>query len=218
MQFRLISKMFEGLIAITLLVSSEQVFAGASSDWENEFNGQETFWGIETNGIKVALVVEPQVSSNNVPIHCTPVIKSSIHATNRLNTINVYFPPLRSCYQMTLKDEKGDMVPKTAKGKSLGKPIAAPLMVKIGGLNLRAGYRMRPLTQNRSEVLSDFSFNLQDYFIVTNSGKYQLIYEMQIVPLQFGKGSYTNLYSAPPPTLSLPPVVAGVEIKLVTAK
>jgi hypothetical protein len=207
------NKVLNGLVAITWLVFIGFVFAETDSDWESGFTGTETFWGAETNGIKVALFIEPIVSSNNVPIHCTPVIKSSIKGSNNLNTVRVYFPPLESCYQMTLRDEKGSLIPKTAKGKSLGKTITEPLMVKIGGLNMRAGYRMRPLIQNHSEVLSDFSFNLQDYFEVTNSGKYQLTYEMRIILPQSGKENFMAFYTTNLPTTILPSVIVNVEIK-----
>lgn len=205
-----IDKMMFGLFAIALLFSAERVFAGIDSDWESEFTGPETFWGMETNGIKVALVIKP-LASFNVPIHCTPVIRSSIHATNRLNTINIYFLPFESCYQMTLKDGKGNIVPMTAKGKILGKPVTEPLMIK-GGLNLQAGYRMRPIKQDHSEVLSDFSFVLRDYFEATNSGKYQLTYEMRVILPQKNKEYARIIYTKDFPVLTLPPVVAEIEI------
>jgi hypothetical protein len=201
------NKVFTRLLAITWPIFIGCAFAETDRDWESTFTGTETFWGAETNNIKVALLIDPLVSSNNVPIHCTPVIKSS---RNQTNYLWLYFPPLASCYQMTLQDRKGNLVAKTTKGKSLGKPIAEPLMVKIGGLNVQAGYKLRLLAKNRSEVLSDFSFNLRDYFEVTNSGKYRLSYKMQIVLPQKGKGNlfYTTNFQA----LTLLPVEADVEI------
>ena len=212
MKLKLISvaRMVCGSIAILLLFFVNRVSADVDLGWETNFTGPETFWGAETNGIKVAMLVDPLVSSNNVPILCTPVIKSVIKGSN-IRT-NVYFLPPESGYQMTLKDDKGNLVSKTAKGKSLGQPITQPLMVKIGGLNMRAGFKMRPLIQNHSEVLSDFSFNLQDYFVVTNSGKYQLTYEMRVVlPHKVG-GTYMELYTTNFTILTLPPVVAAIEI------
>ena len=193
-----------------LIISTERVFAGVDSDWESEFSGPETFWGAETNGVKVALVIKPLASFNNIPIHCTPVIKSSIKGSNNLNTVNLYFLPFEHCFQMTLKDENGNLVPKTARGKMLGKPVTEPLRIK-GGLNFQAGYKMRPIIQNHSEVLSDFSFNIQDYFEATNSGKYRLQYEMQVVRPQNRHAS--NLYTTNLPILYLPAVEAEIEFK-----
>ena len=205
-----IDKIVCGLFAMALFFSAERVFAGIDSDWESEFTGPETFWGMETNGIKVALVIKP-LTSFNVPIHCTPVIKSSIYATNRLNSINLYFPPPESCFQMTLKDGSGNIIPKTAKGKLLGKPITEPLMVKFG-MNIQAGYKMRPIKQSHSELLSDFSFVLQDYFEATNSGKYQLTYEMRVILPQKNKDYARTIYTRDFPVLTLPPVIAQIEI------
>ena len=198
-----------GLFAILLLIVAEPVFAESGSGLDSEFNGPDTFWGGETNGIKVALLIQPFVSSNNLPIHCSPVIKSSIKGSNNLNEVWVYFPPLEYCCQLSLRDGNGNAVAKTSIGKTLGQAITKPLFLK-GGRNVEAGYRMRPLMQNHSEVLSDYSFNLRDYFAMTNAGKYQLTFEMKIIPTPLKR---QKLFSDPPPTITLPPVIAEVEIR-----
>ena len=189
------------------------IYAEPPAGEGTDFSGSNVFWGDETNGVRIALVIAPLSSSNNVPIHCIPVIKSSITRTNRLHTMNLYFPPPESCYQMTLRDESGNLVAKTAKGKSLGKPITEPLMVKIGGLNSQAGFSMRPIIPNQSEMLTGFSFHVQDYFETTNAGKYRLTYEMRVILPQNAKGNYMTLHTTNLPTTILPAVVADVEIR-----
>ena len=208
------TKAFATLTTVSFLVTVGRVLAAPDADWESEFPTSNTFWGAETNGIKAALLIEPIISSNNIPICCTPILKFSIQSSNSLHTVNVYFPPFESCFGVTLRDDNGNDIPKTDKGKSLGKAISGPLMVKIGGLNSHAGFRMVPIIQNHSEVLSEFAFNLQDYFFVTNSGKYHLIYEMHVVLPQFDKGSRAWLYTEPPQTIVLPPVAADIETRL----
>ncbi len=179
-----------------------------------DFSGSNVFWGNETNGVSMALLIAPLSSSNHIPIHCTPIVKNSRSQTNHLW---VWFPPIESCCQMSLMDEKGNSVPKTAKGKSLGKPITEPMMLKDGP-NIKAGYKMRPLAQNKAEMLSDFSFDLQNYFEVTNSGKYRLTYEMRVVLPQSTKGNYMTLHTTNLPTTALPSVIADVEVKPSTGK
>ena len=201
-------KIICGFFVIVLVFSAKLVFAGIDSNWESQFAEADTFWGMETNGVKVGLLINPLSCSTNVSIHCTPVIKSTRNQTNHLW---IYFPPLESCFQMTLKDGSGKITPKTAKGKALGKPNTEPLMVKFG-MNIQAGYKMRPIKQNYSEVLSDFSFVLQDYFEATNSGKYKLTYEMQVILPQRTNGKHTTLHTTNLLTLTLPPVVADVKI------
>ena len=174
-----------------------------------EHFGTNLIWGNETNGIRLALLINPEFGSNNVPIRCTPIIKSNQNHTNHLW---IWFPPIKNSWQMTLTDEKGNAVPKTAKGNLLGKPIKEPLMLKDGP-NFKAGYKMRPLDKDRAEVLSDFSFILQNYFEVTNSGKYHLSYRMRIILPQSIKGDFMMLHTTNLPLTTLPPVKAEVEIK-----
>ena len=180
---------------------------------EDVVNGS-VFYGTETNGIKLGL----WVSSNNI---CTPIIRNSIRRGDSFGTILVWFPPDESCYQMTLKDEKGNEVEKTDKGKKLGKPLTAPLHGRTGP-NFRAGYKAGGIFLDSLNLINWFPFNPQDYFKITNSGKYTLTYEMKIVwssenkeapyHIPVSKASKTK----PPPTLTLPPVVTEVEIKLPT--
>lgn len=113
---------------------------------------------------------------------------------------------------MNLKDAKGNMVSKTDKGKSLWKPITEPLMLKHG-MNMQAGYGMRPMQQNRSELFCGLSFNLQDYFVITNAGKYQLTYQMRVILPQTNKEYASAIYTKNFPVLTLPSVVAEIEIK-----
>jgi hypothetical protein len=197
------------LIALTWFVFACNSFGGNSKDGDGGFAGPETFFGADTNGAAIALYINQIISTNNAPIRCTPILKSGLMQTNGFW---LWFPPLESCYQLTLLDEHGNSVLKTPKGKLLGKPITEPLMVKVGGVNIKGGYKGRKITASQTETLSDFAFVLQDYFILTNSGKYHLIFSMRAVRPKGGSGHDLSLYTTNLPIFNFPPVESEITI------
>gem|GEM_PF-1326904 len=198
-------------IVILLTISTLHiVFAkidSESSEWENYFTGPNTFWGAETNGLIVGLYVEPLVSSNNMSISCTPLFKSNV-----TNTPWIYIAPIESRFQMFLFNDKGNPVAKTTKGIKLGSPLTKPVKLK-NGINFKAGFvGIPPIRKDHTEKLDFAQFQLQDFFIITNSGKYRL--EFQMKAICFPSGWRGNHISTNVPILNFPSIEAQIEIKL----
>jgi hypothetical protein len=177
-----------------------------------------TQWGLETNNVKVGLLIQDSSdASNHTMVGFYPVLNNS-SATNGNATpgrLNLWLPPFDSRYRMELIDANGNAVPKTAKGKVLGRPIDQPFKHYRGGIsegvNIAGGYRGRILLPNTRDLIPTDAFVLEDYFAITNAGKYHLKFEMQVIWITSGWKS--SLLKSNPPAMWLPPVNAEIEIK-----
>ena len=111
---------------------------------------------------------------------------------------------------MELQDNNGQSVAKTQKGQALNEVLTEPFGL-TSGINKLAGYGgIPPLHPNYSEMLDGSEFTLQDYFVITNSGKYFLKFQMNVIwfpPNWKGSRKTTNV-----PMASLPPVEVTFEI------
>ena len=193
------------LFALSITMLTRYAIGGGHSEWESGLQGPETFWGGETNGVKSALHIETLPSTNTL-IKCTPILKNS-----RTNSLLLYFPPLKNRYIMELKDSNGRPVEKTGMGKALNEALTEPFGLTTG-INQSAGYRrLPPMDPNYSSRLDGYEFNLQDYFVITNSGKYSLTFQMRVIwfPPNW-KGSRKSINV---PIVNLPPVNTQIEIK-----
>jgi len=109
------------LCACTRFVGAEDSFA-----WDGVFSGAES------NGVKAGLQIAYSSSTTNQTVFCQPFLSNS-RATNgnvKPNKLRLWLPPLENRFQLTLWDENGHLVGKTAKGKALWKPISVPLNLK----------------------------------------------------------------------------------------
>jgi len=137
---------------------------------------------------------------------CIPILKSS-----RTNHLWLYLPPMKSRFQLTLLDENKNTVTKTEKAEQSGAPLTQPFRLTTD-INIRAGYSgLPPLYSNEPESLDLYRVNLRDYFVLTNTGKYNLKFIMTVIwfPPKW-KGDYK---SPNVPMVALPPVKAQIEIK-----
>jgi hypothetical protein len=172
-----------------------------------------THWGLETNHVKVGLLIQnSSAASNHTLVGFYPVLNNN-SATNgnaRPDVLQLWLPPFDSRYRMELTDTNGNAVPKTAKGKALGKPIDQPFERRGTGIrvNFEAGYLGRTLLPNVPEPTDPFV--LKDYFNITNAGKYHLKFEMRVIWITEGREHSTK---SNPPAMWLPPVNAEIEIK-----
>lgn len=193
------------LITTVTIALAHRAVGGNGSEWESSLLRSNTFWGGETNGVKSALHIE-LIPGTNMLIRCTPILKSS-----HTNMLWLYFPPLNNRFIMELQDCDGRSVEKTQKGKALNESLKEPFGLTTG-INKRAGYGgIPPLYPNYSEMLDGSNFTLQDYFCITNSGKYNLIFQMKVVwfpPDWKGSRKTTNV-----PVINLPAVNAKIEIR-----
>jgi hypothetical protein len=180
-----------------------------NTGWDNPL------WGSETNHLKVGLLLQYAPGTNRTFVGFYRVLNNSstTNGNSRPDLLQLWLPPFDSRYRMELTDTNGNPVPKTDKGKVLGKPIDQPFKRYRGGIsegvNFAGGYLGRPLLPNVPEPAD--SFILEDYFSITNAGKYHLKFEMQVIWITNGwKGS---LLKSNPPAIWLPPVDAEIEIK-----
>lgn len=196
------------LIAMVTTTLSSHAIGESNSEWEASLLGPDTFWGEATNGVKSALHVE-QLSGTNMLIRCTPILKNT-----NTNILSLNLPPLKSRFIMEFRDNNGKAVTKTQKGKDFKKALTDPLYLTTG-INTPAGYgRLPPLHPNYSEMLDGYDFVLQDYFLITNSGKYNLTFQMKVV--WFPSDWKGSLKTTNVPVINLPAVNAQIEIKQTT--
>ena len=193
------------LITMVTTALSSNVIGETNAEWEASLLGSDTFWGASTNGVKSALNIEA-LSVANPLIRCTPILKN----TNN-GYLLMYLPPLKSRFIMELKDSNGTAVEKTQMGKALNEALAEPFGLTTG-INTRAGYgRLPSLRPNYSEKLDGYAFNLQDYFVITNSGTYNLAIQLRVIWfLTPWKGSLKTTHV---PVVNLPAVNARIDVK-----
>jgi hypothetical protein len=198
------------LATITGILCSQDAFSGDQSAPDAD----GIFWGAETNGVKTGLQIQYGLNPSNLTaITCYPYLKNSKTNNANWNSIHLrlWLPPSEDSYQMSLLDEKEKTVVKTTKGQELGKPIDQPLMVRVGGINFRAGYQA--LYPDLNDGAHARPFILQDYFKIKEAGKYHLKFEIRVIWLQPGRGHDPNLYTTNLPVVNLPPVEAEFQIR-----
>lgn len=177
--------------------------------WDGEF------WGAETNGVQSGLDVQHSFGSKNTILtRCTPVFRN-----NRTNNGNrgparllLYLPPMESFYQLSLLDEKGNRIVRTKKGESFGKQISKPLF-RSTGINYNAGYRAYFVDRDQPQGIADCSFILQDYFDVTNTGRFHLKVEMQAAWITPNWTASASLRTTNLPMVHFPPIDAFITIE-----
>jgi len=193
------------LFAVVITTLTHRAIGDSDSEWESSLLGPDTFWGAATNGVKPALHIE-SLPGTNMLVRCTPILKSS-----NTNIVLLYFPPLKNRFNMELRDSNGRLIEKTQKGKALNEALTEPFGLTTG-INRLAGYGgIPPLDPNHSEMLGGSDFILQDYFVITISGKYNLTFQMRVIrfpPNWKGSRKSTNV-----PAINLPAVNAQIQIK-----
>jgi hypothetical protein len=173
---------------------------------------QNTFWGAETNFVKAGLYVETlhdiSESASSVSIRLNPLLYNS--STNNgnvaLDIMMYYLPSLESRYRMDLFDAKGNPVQKTTKGKGFEKPVI-PTKPPTTGVTINTGFHRGQFTLLSREARNlPPSLMLQDYFTITNSGIYNLHFEMSVIKPDITKDTEEIIH--------FPPVDAEIKIEL----
>ena len=151
------------------------------------------FWGSDTNGLKAGLSMGYYSGqsfqyftrrSDAIPIRCFLVMDyNGTNFGHGFKDVLILDLPQKPCYQLDLQDAQGRAVQKTAKGKELSNIV--PEYYKLSpnpstGSIVDMGHR-----PHRQHVPNDgFSspltepFILQDYFAITNAGKYKLNFRL----------------------------------------
>jgi hypothetical protein len=203
------------IVAVILFALCVALFGYKANAWEpntdKDFD-KDTIWGVETNCLKAGLLLQYAPDTNHTLVGFYPVLNNSSTTNGNADPDHLWLwlPPFDSRYQMQLTDINGNSVPKTAKGKALGKLIDQPLELRMG-VNFAAGYRGQIIRPNSPDVIPTDPFVLEDYFTITNAGNYHLKFEMHVIWMTNGwKGS---LMKSNPPAMWLLPVNAEIEIK-----
>jgi hypothetical protein len=167
-------------LVLTIMVLLSNVLIAWQPTTDMDWN-KDTVWGTETNYLNAGLLLQCAPETNHTTVGFFPMLYNDCATNGNISPdmLQLWLPPFESCYQMTLVDDKGNSVPKTAKGKALGKPISQPLKIR-GGINYAAGYRGRILGPKTPDAIPQ-PFVLEDYFSITNAGKYHLEFEMQVL-------------------------------------
>jgi hypothetical protein len=200
-----------GLFIAAWVISVRNVTADEPKNSTVQPASEGTYWGAETNGVKAGLYIEKLHGlpglTNHVPIQCHPLLYNS--STNNGNLgpgmLMLYLPAIESRYQLDLTDEKGNAVKKTAKGKSLGKPVTQPSIPTTG---INTGWRRKEqfiLLAREERGLPELK--LQDYFKINDSGKYHLHFEMSVFKPSPNDADKVEL-------IRFPPVDVEVQISL----
>jgi hypothetical protein len=163
-----------------------------------------TVWGAATYDVRCGFWWRSTSDGKSVEI--IPEIRYGDAYNARRDRILVFLAPDGSRYKMALFDQDGRPVQKTEAGQALGVPTV-PHKYEV---NMEHGYNdyglvrgIRRVTVNQDKML------LQDYFRITNSGKYRL--ELQVglvwgIPLMKTNAVFQFLF--------LPPAVGDVDIKV----
>jgi hypothetical protein len=140
------------------------------SDWWMDHHGAPQ-WGSETNHLKAGLGIKYIPVSGRVLVQCTPLMQYTGSDSGFTNTTHMVFLPTPWRYQMTLSDEKGNLVEKTSLGKSLGRPLATRPRISARNQYMPLG-PSRHKHEGNTQVLEPFF--LDDYFKIAQPGKYHL--------------------------------------------
>jgi hypothetical protein len=172
-----------GLLIAAWTISVRNVTADEPANSIVQQIPESIYWGAETNGVKAGLYIEilhglPGLT-NHVPIQCHPLLYNN--STNNGNLapdmLLLYLPAIESRYRLELADENGNAVKKTTKGKALGKPVTQSSSPATG-VRINTGWHPGTCILAAKEVRGLPEFMLQDYFKISDSGKYRLHFEM----------------------------------------
>jgi len=178
------------------------------------------FWGAETNKVKAGLSVGYysetafryfKGDADSIPIRCFPLLHNENTNTGVLDSnLLVFDMPLSdNGIRLDLIDDNGNPVNKTEKCKMLGK--TAPTFYKPSpdprtGVTVDTGWRPTRcmLLSNQSKGIGSPLF-LDDYFQITNSGKYHL---------RFGLCAFKSVGAGTNELVHFPVVDAEIEVQL----
>jgi hypothetical protein len=172
---------------------------GNTNDWHPNFNGiplkeqfrevrEDVQWGKETNWLKAGILLQYALNTNRTDVACYFLLNNGY--TNNLpdeirgfypNGVHgvqviLWLPPLEQRYQATLRDENGNLVPKTKWGERFGKPLS----LKFNRFK-DAGYQRCSLDTNHSITVIPSPILLRDYFKITAAGKYHLEFIIHVL-------------------------------------
>jgi len=154
-------------------------------------------WGRQTNKLQAGLYYEglPGRSSFNPGTKFVPGIRSLWGKEMDF----FWIPPEAERYRVSLQDDHGRPVQRTAKGQSVGQPIR-----KHPILNKRMDGEYEPFWFGPSDQPYFFqSFKASDFFVISQPGKYKLEWEMRLLY----HNSATNIQ-----TIVLPPVTVDIVV------
>jgi hypothetical protein len=169
------------------------------NNWHPDFNGipireqfrlvqEDVHWGKETNYVKAGLLLQysPNTNrtdvasyfllnngyTNNPPDEAHGFYPNGVHGVR----VILWLPPLDQRYQVVLRDDKGNLVPKTKWGEKFGKPV----VLKFNRFK-DSGYQRCSLDTNPSITVIPSPILLRDCFKITAAGKYHLEFEMRVL-------------------------------------
>jgi hypothetical protein len=140
------------------------------SDWWLDNHGAPQ-WGTETNHLKAGLGIKYLRVAHLPAVQCTPLMQYTGTDTGFTNMTRMVFLPPPWRYQMTLSDEKGNLVEKTGLGKSIGRSLETRPRISAHNHYVPLG-PSRYKHEGNTQVLE--SFRLDDYFKTPPPGKYCL--------------------------------------------
>jgi hypothetical protein len=129
-------------------------------------------WGIETNHVKAGLNIQYAPDETNRTLVGLFVVLYNSSDTNgnfRSNLLSLGLPPENSRYKMTLLDDKGNVIAKTEMGNNLDQPFD----LHPKRIDIYHGYAVRDISPFYMDVLTRNPIVLENYFDITNAGKYQ---------------------------------------------
>lgn len=170
---------------------------------------ERVFWGPETNGVKVGVCLKE--SEVSVPTNIAARLLLYPLLTNGgTNSWVLEIPKVEQRFRLEMTDEKGTKVPKTAKGKKLGKSTPKPYKPApnpITGVTHDTGYRpLKRILSPGDVLLVSPPLLLHDYFQLDKPGKYMLNFEMVV----FKSG---EVASNKVQLIHFPPMAVEVEVK-----
>jgi hypothetical protein len=130
-------------------------------------------WGIETNHIKVGLNIQYASDATNRTLVGFFVVLYNNSDTNgnfRPNLLSLGLPPVNSRYKMTLTDDSGNVVAKTKMGNDFDQPFD----LNPKRIDIYHGYAVKDFSPFYMDVLTRDPIVLENYFEITNAGKYHL--------------------------------------------
>ena len=172
-----------------------------------------TSWGKETNHVKAGLNIQYASDSTGHTLvgfvvvlyyngNTNGNVTLVLGVTNRsvmADCFSLMLPPLSSRYQMTLFDEKGNIVAKTKTGESLSQRLDT----KPSKVDMYHGYVNVCPFPSKLDVLPSDKVVLEDCFDITNAGIYHLKFVLNTLKWTDDQGNQPFYL----------PVDANIEIK-----
>jgi hypothetical protein len=153
-------------------------------------------WGLETNKLQAGLHYEGPPGRSFFGLETKFV--AGVRSLWEKEMDFFWLPPERERYRVSLMDDRGRPVQRTAKGLSLGQPISKhPILERKGG-----EYEAWWFPPSSPPHFFD-SFKLSDFFVVPKPGKYKFQWEMRLLH----HNSATNFQ-----TIVLPPVILDIVV------